>query len=112
VHSYNRRDAQGNYVYGVWNPPGRRPAMRSDGMQISVNDWNNINTMGELKYMWKYQMNQMYFRYFFWNYVGRMSDVQDEGVAWFSTKGAEVANYKTTTIYFLCVILRCRFSLG
>ena len=95
IAQHNRRDEKGNYVYGVWNPPGRKAVSRSDGSQIGVNDWNNINTAGELNYLWKYQMNHMYFRYFFWNYVGRMSDVQDEGVAWFNTKGAEEANYKT-----------------
>ena len=95
VRGHNLRDENGNYVYGIWNPPGRKTVTRKDGMQVGANDWNNVNTAGELKFLWKYQINQMYFRYFFWNYVGRMSDVQDEGVAWFNTKGAEEANYKT-----------------
>ena len=29
------------------------------------------------EYFWKYQVNNMYFRYFLWNFVGRASDVQD-----------------------------------
>jgi len=41
---------------------------------------------GEINYLWKYQINHMYLRYFFWNYVGRLSDVQDADFA-FSSKG-------------------------
>jgi hypothetical protein len=92
---YNEQDKNGNYVYGQWNPPGRKAVTRKDGMQIAAPDWNNINTAGELSYLWKYQINQMYLRYFFWNFVGRMSDVQDAGVAWFDTKGVEELSYKT-----------------
>ncbi|MEM8485406.1 MAG: DUF2723 domain-containing protein [Bacteroidota bacterium] len=29
------------------------------------------------EYFWKYQVNNMYFRYFLWNFVGRASDIQD-----------------------------------
>lgn len=95
VYYHNKKDDNGNYVYGEWNPPGRIPVTRKDGSQIGGNDWNNVNTAGELNYLWKYQINQMYIRYFLWNFVGRTSDVQDAGVAWFNVKDAKDANYKT-----------------
>jgi len=37
----------------------------------------HIPTFGEnLRYFWKYQINHMYFRYFFWNFAGRQNDAQ------------------------------------
>ena len=95
VQYHNKKDDNGNYVYGVWNPPGRKPVQRKDGTTIAGTDWNNINTAGELAYLWKYQANHMYFRYFLWNFVGRKSDVQDAGVAWFDKKDTDNLNYKT-----------------
>ncbi|MDR0927138.1 MAG: DUF2723 domain-containing protein [Ignavibacteria bacterium] len=95
IRCYNKQDNNGNYVYGQWNEPGRKIVQRKDGSQMYATDWNNVNTGGELSYMWKYQASHMYFRYLFWNFVGRMSNVQDEGVAWFDTRGADEANYKT-----------------
>ncbi|MGV3502175.1 MAG: DUF2723 domain-containing protein [Adhaeribacter sp.] len=39
--------------------------------------------MGEnLAFMFKYQFNHMYWRYFGWNFVGRESDVQNAAVLW------------------------------
>jgi tetratricopeptide (TPR) repeat protein len=98
VRKHNAQDENGNYIYGIWNPPGRKIVSRSDGTQIYALDWNSVNTAGELNYMIKYQGNHMYWRYFLWNFVGRMSDVQDEGVAWFDSKDSpkvKEANYKT-----------------
>ena len=95
VRMHDRQERNGEYVYGKWVPPGRKIITRKDGTQMWGSDWSNANTSGELNYLWKYQMNQMYFRYLFWNYVGRMSDVQDAGVAWFDKKGADELNYKS-----------------
>lgn len=95
VQYHNKKDDNGNYVYGVWNPPGRKPVTRKDGSVVSGTDWNNINTAGELAYLWKYQANHMYFRYFLWNFVGRKSDIQDAGVAWFSKEDCDEINYKS-----------------
>lgn len=94
ISNFNKQnDATGEYVYGVWNPPGSKVVSRKDGAQIYAPDWSNTNnTSGDLAYMWKYQMNQMYFRYLGWNFIGRMSDVQDEGVIF---GDAKVATYKT-----------------
>jgi MFS family permease len=39
-----------------------------------------IPTFGEnLKFFFRYQVNQMYFRYFMWNFSGRQSDIQSHG---------------------------------
>jgi len=39
-----------------------------------------IPTFGEnLTFFFRYQVNQMYFRYFMWNFAGRQSDIQSHG---------------------------------
>ncbi len=63
--------------YGAWYPPQIERVARRDGSAVPVPRWRRINVAGELNYLWSYQINHMYLRYFFWNYVGRMSDVQD-----------------------------------
>ena len=32
-----------------------------------------------LTFFWRYQVNQMYFRYFMWNFAGRQNDLQSQG---------------------------------
>ncbi len=94
MYYYNLKDENGNYVYGEWNPPGTKEVMRKDGTMISVPVWDNVNVAGELAYLWKYQIDHMYLRYFFWNFVGRESDVQDSEEAWFGEGTSKVMNYK------------------
>ena len=36
----------------------------------------------DLDFLWSYQMNHMFNRYLFWNYIGRTSSYQDSGVDW------------------------------
>ncbi len=36
----------------------------------------------DLDFLWSYQMNHMFNRYLFWNYIGRTSTYQDSGVEW------------------------------
>ncbi|PKL81404.1 MAG: DUF2723 domain-containing protein, partial [Ignavibacteriae bacterium HGW-Ignavibacteriae-3] len=36
----------------------------------------------DFDFLWRYQMNHMFNRYLFWNYVGRESTYQDTGVEW------------------------------
>ena len=36
----------------------------------------------DLDYFWRYQMNHMFNRYVFWNFIGRESSDQDAGVDW------------------------------
>lgn len=68
--------------YGKWDRPGVKTVTRSDGTSFRKEDYTKMkkNTMGELKYLWGYQISHMYFRYFGWNFVGRTSDVQDAPV--------------------------------
>lgn len=94
VRDYTARDEKtGKYKYGEWTPPERKEVQRRDGNYIVVNDWKNINVGGELAYLFKYQIYHMYLRYFFWNFVGRSSDVQDAPEVLFDTRTAEILNY-------------------
>lgn len=96
VDNYVSKDKNGIYIYGEWYPPQRVEKMRSDGQMAATQEFLQINTAGEINYLIKYQMNHMYFRYFGWNFVGRASDVQDAGVAWFSVpQDNKVLNYKS-----------------
>lgn len=38
------------------------------------------NYSSDLDFFWRYQMNHMFNRYLLWNYVGRESTIQDEGI--------------------------------
>lgn len=93
VRNYNLQDDKGNYVYGPWTPPSKKEVYKKDGTGYLVNDFQDINTSAELKYLWKYQIDHMFIRYFLWNFVGRSSDIQDAGVAWFDTRESDAINY-------------------
>lgn len=64
--------------YGEWYPPEGYDNMGKP-------NFPRINFGGEMAYMFKYQINHMYIRYFLWNFVGRVSDIQNAGVSWFGT---------------------------
>ncbi len=68
--------------YGPWERPGVKTVTRKDGSSFRKEDYSKMkkNTMGELRYLWGYQVSHMYFRYFGWNFIGRTSDVQDAPV--------------------------------
>ncbi len=53
------------------------------GYKIWANaDEKKVPTMSQnLKFFVSYQLNHMYFRYFFWNFVGRQNDIQGHGNA-------------------------------
>lgn len=95
IRNYNKQDEKGNYVYGRWIPPSKKEIQQKNGSSILVNDFKNINSAGELSYMWKYQINHMYIRYFLWNFVGRSSDVQDANATYFDNKESETLNYNS-----------------
>jgi hypothetical protein len=96
IQNYVSKDDNGNYIYGEWYPPTRGEAVLKDGTRIGTQEFSKINSSGEINYMIKYQMNHMYFRYFGWNFIGRASDVQDAGVAWFAKPpDLDVLNYKS-----------------
>jgi hypothetical protein len=92
---YNSRDQHGDFIYGPWYPPETKRVQRKDGSTIPVPIWSNKNLAGDLAYLWKYQIGHMYFRYFFWNYVGRSSDIQDAKSTFIESKNHEIINYKT-----------------
>lgn len=56
-----------------------------------------VPTFGEnLRFFFSYQVNNMYWRYFLWNFVGRQSDIQNEGITqgnWLSGIGPIDAIY-------------------
>ncbi len=75
-----RKQIQRNFdAYGEWQPPARKRVVRRDGMALSVVDYENsdINTQAELNYLLSYQADHMYWRYFAWNFIGRVGDIQD-----------------------------------
>jgi hypothetical protein len=66
-------------------------------------DYGNWKTDGksryngaEFAYMWDYQIDHMYIRYFLWNFMGRVSDVQDAPAysPFTDAKTVEVFNHK------------------
>ncbi len=96
---YKRDDKSGEYI--VWDSrEGTVPVYDPDYMTIFPRMWNNQedryiedykNWAGitndpenkkvpkfsqNLRYFFSYQVNHMYFRYFFWNFVGRQNDNQ------------------------------------
>ncbi len=96
---YRRDDASGKYI--VWDDrKGTIPVYDPEYMTIFPRMWNNqedryiedyknwagitndpenkkVPTFGEnLRYFFRYQLNHMYFRYLFWNFVGRQNDNQ------------------------------------
>ncbi|MCK9399487.1 MAG: DUF2723 domain-containing protein [Bacteroidales bacterium] len=96
---YKRDDKSGKYVIGD-SRKGTVPVYDPDYMTIFPRMWNNqedryiedyknwagiekdpdnkhIPTFKEnLRYFFRYQLNHMYFRYLFWNFVGRQNDNQ------------------------------------
>ena len=79
-------------TYGEWFPPvGQNP----DGTYR----FDQVNSSGEWNFMIKYQFIHMYFRYLGWNFVGRVSDVQDAGVALAGVTPEERAKFIAGTGY-------------
>ena len=96
---YKRDDRSGRYI--IWDDrKGTIPVYDPDYMTIFPRMWNSqedryiqdyknwagitgdpenkkIPTFGQnLRYFFRYQVNHMYFRYLFWNFVGRQNDNQ------------------------------------
>ncbi len=45
------------------------------------------NYSSDMDFLWRYQLDHMFFRYLFWNYIGAAGDTQDSGVSWKPTWG-------------------------
>ncbi|MBL7987637.1 MAG: DUF2723 domain-containing protein [Chlorobi bacterium] len=91
---YSRHWAQ----YGEpWSPPRyeQNPEYPEYSNNPAVIKFDQINTPGELNYMFQWQLGHMYFRYLFWNFVGRVSDVQDAGFAFGSVSNEARAAFIT-----------------
>lgn len=79
---YDSWHAEPMASYGAPTPPtGQNP----DGSLI----FENVDFGAEMNYMFSYQIYHMYLRYLFWNFAGRVSDVQDAGVSAFGAVTAE-----------------------
>ena len=65
--------------YGPWTRPPLKIVESRDGGRFQRADYSNwnVDNGAELAYLWGYQINHMYIRYFLWNFMGRSSDVQD-----------------------------------
>lgn len=61
--------------YKRWADVKGRRVRTEDGQMVT------IPTFGEnLKFFFTYQLNNMYWRYFLWNFVGRQSDIQNNTI--------------------------------
>ncbi len=61
--------------YKRWADIKGRKVRAEDGTMVTV------PTFGEnLKFFFAYQLNNMYWRYFLWNFVGRQSDIQNNSI--------------------------------
>lgn len=69
--SYLNREQYGDF-------PTFKRRFASEPHQMVV--YNNYSS--DLEFFWKYQMDHMFNRYLFWNYIGREGWVQDQGVDW------------------------------
>ena len=93
-----------NYLeYGPWTEAPVKRVTRKDGMMFGKPDFSKWKTDGksrfnsaEFAYLWDYQINKMYIRYFLWNFMGRVSDVQDASAMSPLTNASvvEQTNYK------------------
>lgn len=61
--------------------PRRNETYRDDPQYRPT--WENYSS--DFDFFWRYQTNHMYNRYFLWNFVGRKSDIQDDGVEFSNT---------------------------
>lgn len=92
TNRYIKKNDKGEYVYGPWIPPERVETRCKDGRTITVPEFNKVNFGGEVAFLWKYQIDHMYLRYFLWNYVGRSGDLQDAGWAFTDESEAKQIN--------------------
>lgn len=69
--------------YG-YRPPFPRRVLDETGQKAGPT-WDNYTS--DMDFFWSYQTNQMYNRYFLWNFVGRYSQEEGTGVDWSKTWG-------------------------
>lgn len=71
LESYLNREQYGDF------PTFKRRYSNEPHQQIVYNNYSS-----DLDFLWSYQINHMFNRYLFWNYIGRESSYQDSGVKW------------------------------
>lgn len=72
---YSNRPERHIEEYKRWADVTGRKVRASDGSSVTV------PTFGEnLRFFFSYQLNNMYWRYFLWNFVGRQSDIQNNSI--------------------------------
>jgi hypothetical protein len=81
--------------YGEWYQPESQPVKRKDGMEVSDYVFKKVNFSGEMNYLFKYQIDHMFLRYFYWNFVGRSSDIQDAPHTFIDRSEADFINFKS-----------------
>ncbi|MBX7153877.1 MAG: DUF2723 domain-containing protein [Candidatus Kapaibacterium sp.] len=82
--------------YGKWNPPVAKEVKRlKDNQFVSIGVPDKQPISGELSYLFRYQIYQMYVRYFLWNFVGRSSDLQDSDYTFLSKGESEIRNFNS-----------------
>lgn len=59
-------------------PYGYADFVRQKGDERTIKD-DKPTRFEDFQFFWQYQMVHMYLRYFMWNFVGRESDIQDDG---------------------------------
>lgn len=93
-----RDDAKIQYYskYGKWYQPSPKQVTRKNGSAGYDYVFDKVDFAGEMNYLFKFQIDHMFFRYFYWNFVGRQSDVQDADASWFSdSKDADLLNFRS-----------------
>ncbi len=98
IRRYEKQDEKGDYVYGKWIRP-ERVSKECNYRVVEVPEFTKTNFAGEINYLWKYQIRHMYLRYFFWNFVGRMSDIQDAPEAGLASTKKDADKYNFDSGY-------------
>jgi hypothetical protein len=71
LNSYINREQYGDF-------PMFKRRFSTESHQLKI--YSDYST--DLDFLWRYQMNHMFNRYLFWNYIGRVSTYEDSGVEW------------------------------
>ena len=75
---YNTQDPKYEQYYKMWGKIQGRPISLQG--QDGKNVVRYVPTFGEnMRFFFRYQLGQMYLRYFMWNFSGRQSDIQGDG---------------------------------
>lgn len=77
---YWGQDERKTEAYKSWSGYTANGPNHAPKPKIPTTDGQRLPTFGEnMRYMFSYQMNWMYFRYFMWNFAGRQNDIQGHG---------------------------------